>query len=89
MGPLHGLPISLKDQIALEGLETIMGPQSFTLFLVYSVTYYMATGYVSWVGKPAAKNAVVADILYECGAVPFVRTNVPQTLMVSVLTFPG
>ncbi|EIM92443.1 general amidase [Stereum hirsutum FP-91666 SS1] len=62
VGPLHGLPISLKDQIALEGLETIMG-------------------YVSWVGKPAAKNAVVADILYECGAVPYVRTNVPQTLM--------
>ena len=25
VGPLHGLPISLKDQIRIEGLETIMG----------------------------------------------------------------
>ena len=24
-GPLHGLPISLKDQIAIKGLETTMG----------------------------------------------------------------
>ena len=25
MGPLHGLPISLKDQFSMEGMETIMG----------------------------------------------------------------
>lgn len=25
MGPLHGLPISLKDQLCMKGLETIMG----------------------------------------------------------------
>ena len=25
VGPLHGLPISLKDQIRLTGLETSMG----------------------------------------------------------------
>lgn len=25
MGPLHGLPISLKDQIIIKGLETTMG----------------------------------------------------------------
>ena len=64
VGPLHGLPISLKDQICIKGLETTMG-------------------YVSWIGKYAEKNAVLVDILEECGAVPFVRTNVPQTLMVS------
>lgn len=63
VGPLHGLPISLKDQICIKGLETTMG-------------------YVSWIGKYAEKNAVLVDILEECGAVPFVRTNVPQTLMV-------
>ncbi|KAF9241344.1 amidase signature enzyme [Melanogaster broomeanus] len=38
-------------------------------------------GYVSWIGNYAEKNAVLVDILEECGAVPFVRTNVPQTLM--------
>ena len=25
MGPLHGLPISVKDQFSMKGLETIMG----------------------------------------------------------------
>ncbi|KAF9229322.1 general amidase [Gyrodon lividus] len=62
VGPLHGLPISLKDQLCMKGLETTMG-------------------YVSWIGNYAEKNAVLVDILEECGAVPFVRTNVPQTLM--------
>ncbi|KAG2159900.1 general amidase [Suillus bovinus] len=62
VGPLHGLPISLKDQLCIKGLETTMG-------------------YVSWIGQYADKNAVLVDILIECGAVPFVRTNIPQTLM--------
>jgi Asp-tRNA(Asn)/Glu-tRNA(Gln) amidotransferase A subunit family amidase len=25
VGPLHGLPVSLKDQIRIKGLETVMG----------------------------------------------------------------
>ncbi|KAK7462776.1 hypothetical protein VKT23_007360 [Stygiomarasmius scandens] len=62
VGPLHGLPISLKDQFAIKGLETIMG-------------------YVAWIGRYADSDSVLVEILYECGAVPFVRTNVPQTLM--------
>ncbi|KZT30418.1 general amidase [Neolentinus lepideus HHB14362 ss-1] len=62
VGPLHGLPISLKDQLCVEGLETTIG-------------------YVSLIGNYAKKNAVLVDILLEAGAVPFVRTNVPQTLM--------
>ncbi|KZT24712.1 general amidase [Neolentinus lepideus HHB14362 ss-1] len=61
MGPLHGLPISLKDQFAIKGLETTMG-------------------YASWIGKVADSDSVLTQILYECGAVPFVRTNVCQTL---------
>ncbi|KAF9461703.1 general amidase [Collybia nuda] len=62
VGPLHGLPISLKDQFTMKGLETVMG-------------------YAAWVGKYAELDCVIVEILYECGAVPFVRTNVPQTLM--------
>lgn len=30
IGPLHGLPISLKDQFCLKGLETIMGAQNIS-----------------------------------------------------------
>ncbi|KAG2122712.1 general amidase [Suillus cothurnatus] len=62
VGPLHGLPISLKDQLCIEGLETTMG-------------------YVSWIGRYTEKNAVLVGILIECGAVPFVRTNLPPTVM--------
>ncbi|KAH9059366.1 general amidase [Lactarius vividus] len=62
VGPLHGLPISLKDQIAIKGLETTMG-------------------YVSWIGRVAERDAALTEILIECGAVLYVRTNVPQSLM--------
>ncbi|EIW65189.1 general amidase [Trametes versicolor FP-101664 SS1] len=62
IGPLHGLPISLKDQFCIKGMETIMG-------------------YAGWIGRVANRDSVLVELLYECGAVPFVRTNVPQTLM--------
>ena len=41
------------------------------------------TGYAGWIGRYADSDCVLAQILYEQGAVPFVRTNVPQTLWVS------
>ncbi|RDB19727.1 Acetamidase [Hypsizygus marmoreus] len=61
-GPLHGLPISLKDQISLKGIESTMG-------------------YVSWIGKFPEQNSVLVDVLEAAGAVLYVKTNVPQTLM--------
>ncbi|EPQ60789.1 amidase [Gloeophyllum trabeum ATCC 11539] len=62
VGPLHGLPISLKDQFQVKGYPTPMG-------------------YTSWLDKVAEEDAVVVQILRESGAVIYVRTNVPQTLM--------
>ncbi|KAG5636312.1 hypothetical protein H0H81_008426 [Sphagnurus paluster] len=64
IGPLHGLPVSLKDQIRLKGIESTMG-------------------YASWVGNYAERNSVLVDALEALGAVLYVKTNVPQTLMVS------
>jgi amidase len=32
IGPLHGLPISLKDQFTMKGLETIMGTDRSTKY---------------------------------------------------------
>lgn len=40
-------------------------------------------GFVSGIGNLAKTDATLVKILYEAGAVPFVRTNVPQTLMVN------
>ncbi|EJD42747.1 amidase signature enzyme [Auricularia subglabra TFB-10046 SS5] len=69
VGPLHGLPVSLKDQFSIERLDTTMGkPLS-------------KPSYTQWIGKPVLRNCTLVDLLLESGAVPFVRTNVPQTLM--------
>ncbi|KAH7075399.1 acetamidase [Paraphoma chrysanthemicola] len=63
VGPLHGLPISLKDQLRVKGLETSMG-------------------YVSWLGKYDEEDSVLTALLRKAGAVFYVKTSVPQTLMV-------
>ncbi|KAM0787774.1 hypothetical protein ACM66B_003829 [Microbotryomycetes sp. NB124-2] len=62
VGPLHGLPISLKDQIDVKG-------------------QVMTMGYVGWLDSTSPENAVIVDLLLQQGAVPYVRTNVPQSLM--------
>ncbi|KAF9693861.1 hypothetical protein EKO04_008108 [Ascochyta lentis] len=63
VGPLHGLPISLKDQLRIKGKETSMG-------------------YVSWLGKYDDEDSVLTALLRKAGAVFYVKTSVPQTLMV-------
>lgn len=70
-GPLHGLPVSLKDQFHVKGVETHMG-------------------YVGWIGtwqgqKDTGKEKVFESVLVEelrqLGAVLYVKTAVPHTLM--------
>ncbi|KAL2223232.1 acetamidase [Thermoascus aurantiacus ATCC 26904] len=63
VGPLHGLPISLKDQFRIKGYETSMG-------------------YISWLGKYDTEESVMVTLLRKAGAVFYVKTSVPQTLMV-------
>ncbi|KZF18934.1 acetamidase [Xylona heveae TC161] len=63
VGPLHGLPISLKDQLRVKGLETSMG-------------------YVAWIGKYDEEDSVLTKLLRKAGAVFYVKTSVPQSLMV-------
>ncbi|KAH6965033.1 amidase signature domain-containing protein [Fusarium venenatum] len=63
IGPLHGLPISVKDQVRIKGIETTMG-------------------YVSWIGKKDTEDSVLTTMLLGAGAVLYVKTSVPQSLMV-------
>lgn len=66
VGPLHGLPVSVKDHILVKGHDT-------------------ATGYVAWAYETKAeKDAVAVDILRKAGAVLYVKTANPQTLLVRV-----
>lgn len=63
-GPLHGLPVSIKDHIKVKGKDT-------------------STGYIAWCYKTIADDdAVAVDILRRAGAILYVKTNNPQTLMV-------
>jgi amidase len=39
-------------------------------------------GYVSWIGKYETENSVLVDLLLKAGAVFYVKTSVPQSLMV-------
>jgi Asp-tRNA(Asn)/Glu-tRNA(Gln) amidotransferase A subunit family amidase len=63
IGPLHGLPISLKDSFNLKGVQTTIG-------------------YVSFIANPPSSiNSTLVQVLYDSGAVFYVKTNLPQTMM--------
>lgn len=68
-GPLHGIPVTVKDQFNLEGVDTTLG-------------------YVGRSFSPATEDAVIVRILKEMGAIVFLKTNLPQTLMVRFSQVP-
>ncbi|TKY88005.1 hypothetical protein EX895_003101 [Sporisorium graminicola] len=63
-GPLHGLPMSVKDQFQIKGTDATIG-------------------YVSYANKPSTSDSVLVELVKKAGAVPFVKTNLPQTIMYS------
>lgn len=65
MGPLHGLPISIKDSFCVKGLQSTIG---YVEFLKH---------------EPAKANSALVELLLALGAVLYVKTNIPQTMMVS------
>lgn len=77
MGPLHGLPVSLKDQFHVKGVDTTMG----------------YVGWIGGnLGVPADKthcteSQSVTELL-ALGAVLYCKTSVPQTLLVCGLGLP-
>ncbi|CAF4555030.1 unnamed protein product, partial [Rotaria sp. Silwood2] len=62
VGPLHGVPISLKDQFRVKGVECSMG-------------------YVAWLGNIDEEESVMTTLLRKAGAVLYVKTSVPQSVM--------
>lgn len=70
-GPLHGLPISLKDQFHVKDVETTMG-------------YVVWIGGKLGVEEPSQAHLVESQItteLLSLGAVLFCKTSLPQTLL--------
>ncbi|KAJ5996301.1 hypothetical protein N7499_007384 [Penicillium canescens] len=63
IGPLHGLPISLKDSFCVEGTQSTVG-------------------YVALLKEePSKTNSALVKMLLKLGAVLYVKTNIPQTMM--------
>ncbi|GAB1318531.1 amidase [Madurella fahalii] len=71
VGPLHGLPISLKDQFHVKGVDTTMG-------------YVGWIGSNLGIKDPSQVHQVESQItteLLSLGAVLFCKTSLPQTLL--------
>lgn len=45
-------------------------------------------GYAAYLGRISPENAALVDLLEAMGAIIYVRTNIPQTLMVSPFRMP-
>lgn len=61
-GPLHGVPVSFKDQIDIKGVDSTMG-------------------FTHQKDRPAESDATLVSIIRASGGIPFVKTNVPQTML--------
>jgi len=61
-GPLHGLPVSIKDSFYYPGYDASIGMTAFCF-------------------QPVTETSPIVKMLLDAGAVLYVKTNVPQTLM--------
>lgn len=71
VGLLHGLPISLKDQFHVKGVDTSMG------YIGWLNTFQGKKG----TGKERVFESEMVRELRELGAILYVKTSVPHTLM--------
>ncbi|KAG0651309.1 Acetamidase [Hyphodiscus hymeniophilus] len=71
VGPLHGLPVSLKDQFHVKDVETTMG------YVGWIGTFEGKKG----TGKEKVFESEMVRELRDLGAVLYCKTSVPHTLM--------
>lgn len=71
IGPLHGLPVSLKDQFHVKNVETTMG------YVGWANTFEGKKG----TGKERVHESLMVEELRALGAVLYCKTSVPHTLM--------
>ena len=89
-GPLHGLPVSLKDQFHVKGVETTMVRRVNTRGVSDKYELTRNQGYVGWMGTFEGKQGTGEEKNFESemvrelrdsGAVLYCKTSVPHTLM--------
>jgi len=71
LGPLHGVPVSLKDQLHVKGVETTMG------YVGWIGTFEGKKG----TGHEKNFESLLVTELRALGAVLYCKTSVPHTLM--------
>ncbi|KAL8952668.1 MAG: hypothetical protein Q9222_001436 [Ikaeria aurantiellina] len=71
IGPLHGLPVSLKDQFHIKNVETSMG------YIGWIGTFQGKKG----TGKEKVFESEMVKELRDLGAILYCKTSVPHTLM--------
>ncbi|KAL8763517.1 MAG: hypothetical protein Q9184_000729 [Pyrenodesmia sp. 2 TL-2023] len=76
IGRLHGLPVSLKDQFHVKGVETTMG------YVGWIGTFQGKKG----AGKERVFESELVKELRDLGAVLYCKTSVPHTLMTGETT---
>lgn len=72
IGPLHGLPVSLKDQFHVKGVETTMG------YVGWIGTFQGSKG----TGLEREFESEMVRELGQMGAILYCKSSVPQTLMI-------
>ncbi|OAA65242.1 Amidase [Niveomyces insectorum RCEF 264] len=70
-GPLHGLPVSFKDQFHVRGVETTMG------YVGWIGTFEGQTG----TGQEKEAESELVREVRALGGVPFCKTSLPHTVM--------
>ncbi|CAK7198622.1 hypothetical protein SEUCBS139899_001286 [Sporothrix eucalyptigena] len=70
-GPLHGLPVSFKDQFHVRGVETTMG------YVGWIGTFEGRKG----TGKEKVHESELVREIRALGGVPFCKTSLPHTVM--------
>ncbi|GME78478.1 unnamed protein product [Ambrosiozyma monospora] len=72
-GVLHGIPISLKDQINVPGITTSLGYLAPHISREHEITICH--------NEKKDKHSLIAQILYDQGAIFYVKTTVPMAML--------
>ncbi len=85
-GLLYGVPISIKDNVAYE-VNMMVRQVQRSVFAVCVTSCLCeqgrdtSCGVVSKLDQPALGDSVVVKVLKKQGAIPFIKTNIPQGLL--------
>ncbi len=93
-GLLYGVPISIKDNVAYE-VNMMVRQVQRSVFAAYVTSCLCeqgrdtSCGVVSKLDQPVLGDSVVVKVLKKQGAIPFIKTNIPQGLLKWVNTVLG